>query len=743
MGSAAFLVAAARYLGDRLVDAWVREGDPRVADYAAASAEPGPDAGNDPVVLEARRQVIEHCLYGVDINPMAVEMAKLSLWLVSMDPQRPFTFLDDRLVTGDSLLGITSLKQIEFMHIDPTKGRELHERLLVDLVSGMRQLVAEVAEERRELADIDGSTVEGLVRKRAVLTHAELKVSRARLLADLCVGAALAHAGHGDRGLRDGSIGAADCARRLDSAETEARQQARRWLDTDLPDGGFPREPLHWPLIFAEVFENGGFDAVIGNPPFLGGKKIGGASGSLYRKYLIDGVAGGAKGGTGNVDLVAYFLLRTNQLLGPAGQTGIIATNTLAQGDTREVGLDRIVAAGATIRRAIKSKPWPSKSAALEYCVVWASRARLNPAVPRILDGSLTNGISTELSSASRTSGRPCQLGANKGLAYVGVKLIGAGFAVTPELARELLRKDQRNESVLFPYLNGKDVNSRPDCSASRWVINFHDWSREVASGFPEPFSIVEKCVKPQRDRLLSHKKRLREEWWTYEYRAELFYKSIQGLNRVIVLAQVSRTAMPALVVSKQVFDQKIIAFASDDHALFALLSSAPHYWWALARSSTMKGDLSYSPTDVLLTLPMPSMSPNMRELGERLDTFRRDIMLRRRSGLTETYNLVFNPSCTDTDIVELRAIHAAIDEATVRAYGWDDMLDELDHGFHPAGREARYTIGPAAQREILNRLLELNHQRYAEEVAAGLHGKGKKRGTAPARKTDDQGMLL
>ncbi len=88
MGSAAFLVAAARYLGARLVDAWVRDGDPRVADYAARSAERGPDAADDPVVVEARRQVIQRCLYGVDINPIAVEMAKLSLWLVSMDPQR-------------------------------------------------------------------------------------------------------------------------------------------------------------------------------------------------------------------------------------------------------------------------------------------------------------------------------------------------------------------------------------------------------------------------------------------------------------------------------------------------------------------------------------------------------------------------------------------------------------------------------------------------------------------------------
>src|SRR5207247_505646 len=99
MGSAAFLVAAARYLAGKLIEAWAQEGDeraqPSVTDAAAANV--AIDAETDPVVIEARRLVIEHCLYGADINPMAVEMAKLSLWLVSMDPSKPFTFVDDKL----------------------------------------------------------------------------------------------------------------------------------------------------------------------------------------------------------------------------------------------------------------------------------------------------------------------------------------------------------------------------------------------------------------------------------------------------------------------------------------------------------------------------------------------------------------------------------------------------------------------------------------------------------------------
>ena len=151
MGSAAFLVAAARYLGEALVTAWAREG--KITRTLRDDTLPR-DADEDPVVVEARRQVIEHCLYGVDINPMAVEMAKLSLWLVSMDPQRPFTFLDDRLVAGDSLLGVTSVEQIEYLCLDPKQAREWREGTL-PWSADVRSAVAEATAARRRLTEIE------------------------------------------------------------------------------------------------------------------------------------------------------------------------------------------------------------------------------------------------------------------------------------------------------------------------------------------------------------------------------------------------------------------------------------------------------------------------------------------------------------------------------------------------------------------------------------------------------------
>lgn len=132
-------------------------------------------------------------------------------------------------------------------------------------------------------------------------------------------------------------------------------------------------------------------------------------------------------------------------------------------------------------------------------------------------------------------------------------------------------------------------------------------------------------------------------------------------------------------------------------------------------------------------TFPLPELTDELRQLGDRLDTSRRDVMLARNSGLTKTYNMVFDPDCHEPDIGELRRIHREIDEATIRAYGWEDRIEAvggLDHGFHKVGRETRYTIGPAAQREILDSLLELNQERYAEEVAQGLHDKKQRKPT-------------
>ncbi|MGH8500853.1 MAG: Eco57I restriction-modification methylase domain-containing protein, partial [Methylococcales bacterium] len=237
---------------------------------------------------------------------------------------------------------------------------------------------------------------------------------------------------------------------------------------------------FHWPLEFPGVFkEQGGFDAIVCNPPFIGGQKITGILGVEYRNFLVDHLANGRKG---SADLSAYFFLQAQRLLRSGdnfdpGHFGMLATNTIAQGDTREVGLDQIVAGGGIIYRAVPSRPWPG-AASLEVAEVWLRnggkwRGQF------LLEGKPVPGITPFLTKPGRATGKPYRLAANADKSFQGSIVLGMGFVLTPEEAQALIVKDKHNRDVLFPYLNGEDLNSRPDQSPSRWVINFKDWPLE------------------------------------------------------------------------------------------------------------------------------------------------------------------------------------------------------------------------------------------------------------------------
>jgi hypothetical protein len=321
-------------------------------------------------------------------------------------------------------------------------------------------------------------------------------------------------------------------------------------------------------------------------------------------------------------------------------------------------------------------------------------------------------------------------------MSFQGAIVLGLGFTMEPARARELIAHDPRNQDVLFPYVNGQDLNSRPDCSASRWVINFHGWTLERAMTYPEAYAQVLREVKPERD--ANNRKGRRERWWQFAERAQQLYDAIAGIDRVIAIARISKTVMPVMISPKQVMNEKTVIFSTDDTGLLALLSSGLHYWWAISHSSTMKADLNYSATDVFETLPFPEITSEMRDLGDHLDTFRRNLMLARQAGLTATYNLVHDPNCTDPDIAELRTVHRAIDEAVLRAYGWTDLLASgLAHYFHDTRQGIRYTITPAVRQEILDRLLELNHTRHAAEINVGIGTKQSSRKRLPQDNPD------
>ncbi len=678
----------------------------------------------------ALRIVAQRCLYGVDKNPLAVEMAKLSLWLLTLAKNMPFEFLDHSIRCGDSLVGIHNLDQLQNFSLDG-KGDD-RRVVLAYLDDKIRDAIAL----RRKITEMQANTVEDVEAQDRMLREANEKIDRLKCAADMLISAEfVSGSGANKRDAKDDA--AIKVALHFNDSDLKTFQNVVLEALTGNRDSAFRStvheppftlSPFHWPLEFPEVIvKRGGFDAIVGNPPFMGGQKITGFLGTPYREYLVNQLSQGKRG---SADLCAYFFLRAAQLLRAGAGFGLIATNTIGQGDTREVGFDLLLAANFIVNRAHSSRPWPG-IASLEISIVWVRKGGWNGLY--VLDEKPSEGITAYLTPTSTVTGQPYRLKANEGKSFQGSIVLGMGFVLEPEEAQRLIEKDPRNKDVLFPYLNGEDLNSRPDQSPSRWVINFFDWSIEKAMEYPDCFRIVEEKVKPERTRKkddgqFALRKPLPQKWWIYAEKRPELYRTIAGMERVLVFAQTSKTKYPAILEPGPVFDQKTVVIASQEFRDFALLCSHIHFWWVLTYGSSLRTDAVYTPSDCFETFPFPNSITEHDSIGECYHEHRQQIMLARQEGLTKTYNRFHDLHESSTDIQKLRELHVEMDIAVAAAYGWSDL--DLDHGFHKTKQGLRYTISEPARLEVLARLLKLNHERYAEEVKQGLHEKKGKRGS-------------
>jgi hypothetical protein len=744
VGSGAILVAACRYLAECLVEAWRFEGDPRAAEIATAADDPTRLEG----VVTARRLVAERCCYGVDRNPMAVEMAKLSMWLTTVSKDRPFTFLDHALKAGDSLLGMWDVDQLRYLHYDPSVGRARNIPIAGwsaggDALRSVTDMVDEALALRGAMSAIESLGTVDIERKRLLHRQSEEILTVLSAIADVVAGAAISTAGEGnpayaltellgaDLECVGSLVDTAGSAHEADSLEN-ARRRARQRLDAGRPLGAPSRRPLHWPIAFPEVFsgDRAGFDLMVGNPPFIGGQKITGAAGDDYRNHLVTWVAGGMRG---SADLVAYFFLNATKV---AKSFGYLATNTIAQGGTCEVGLTQIIDRRWSFYRAVSSTTWPG-DATLEIAKVWGTSKRWSGSI--ILDGREVVGIDEMLYPQSRSGWRKQRLQNNADRSFQGSIVLGLGFTMSPEDAQALIATDPRNGDVLFPYLGGEDLNQSPTQTAPRWIINFFDWTEEKARSYPDCFAIVEERMKPERAKVKDAAARF---WWRFLRPRPELYRTIENMHRVLAIARVSKTLMPLFVSPSQVLNEKIVVFAYDDDFHLGLLSSGFHFRWSIRHGTTLRTDPQYTPSDVFETFSQPELSEEVAAAGQILDAHRSKLMVDSNMGLTDIYNQVHHPSILNEDIQRLRELHVALDNAVRDAYGWSDV--DLDHGFHEVhGQGIRFTFSPEVSDNILDLLLELNMERYEAEVAAGRPDKTRVKSVAAKDTSNKQQLLL
>jgi hypothetical protein len=755
MGSGAFLVEACRQLADALVAAWAAHGyKPYIP----------PDEDE---ILHARRLIAQRCLYGVDRNPMAVDLAKLALWLATLAKDHPFTFLDHNLRAGDSLVGLTR-KQIIGFDLEPSAQigfveAKVRDRMNAataarrtileagdDMLPGMKQQKLRIADEALDLIRLAGDAV--VAAFFAGNRPKERKAKRDELFNLL------------DRWIQRSD---ADARRQLGEAVYRLRERGPEHL---------PVTPFHWEIEFPEVFTSsaaghrvGGFDAIVGNPPFIGGKRISGSLGSRYGEWvkLVN------PGSSGNTDLVAHFYRRAFNNLRDGGAFGLIATNTIAQGDTRRGGLTWITKHGGVIVNARRRVSWPG-AAAVVVSVVTISKGPTNVCFQ--IDGRHVGFISAFL-FADGTNDDPIKLKSNERLSFIGCDIKGQGFLfddadgnATPlRVLRELTAIDPRNTSCVLPYLGGEELLDAPAQSPRRFVIHFHDWPLrrdqlgnawatadepirrmwlragvvpldypdEVAADYPLLLAIVESKVKPER--ATKSADLANWPWWRFwRVRGEL-QRACVGKNRVLVVAQTGNALAFAFITLPVVFSHTVVVFPLDSWSFFAAMQSQVHRLWALFFAATMKDDARYIPEDCFAAFPFPGnyqADARLKSVGEEYYHFRAALMLRNNEGLTRTYNRFHDPSETSPDIQRLRDLHATMDRAMLDAYGWTDLkstceflldYEEVDEGEEAeAGRTKkkkkpwRYRWPDEFRDEVLARLLALNAERAAAERRSG-----------------------
>lgn len=728
MGSGAFLVQACRWLSDRLVEAWsVTEASGKQIDSEGRIVDDPDSRGFDPLsrdsedrAIVARRIVVERCLYGVDKNPLAVELAKLSLWLITMSRGRPFSFLDHNLRSGDSLLGIHDIRQLIELSMAPTGSKQFRLfgrsiQTAIDTAIELRMRMRSIS--IRDIKDVDAMAALDAKSGQALLL--------AQAVADAFIGIILSEARLTERSYRLQALEAlADSAANGDSiAIDRLHQNAVIDLRVDAPDG-LARAPFHWPMNFPEVFISGrqGFDALIGNPPFMGGRLVGRRVGEAYQeylKYIRNHVPG-------SPDFCVFFFLRAKQITTKAACFGLIATKSIAETGSRIVGLDQLVASGCTIYRANANVLWPGRASVVVSIIwlasmPWKGMCTLNNKSCEKITSSLEHTIEIQ---------RPEKLKSLKGRFSQGQDVMGSGFELNEAERSSIIRSDPECERVIFPLYNGGDINNLPILLPYRWVINFRDWDEATSRQFVPAFERVERLVKPYREGL---KGQIHQDcyWKFWDLRPKLL-EEFQKNEFVLASGVVTKFLSFRRVSTKNVYNHKVKLYFLYDWSDFSVLQSSFHQSWAFwACGKLGSSTLSYSTSAALETWPMPlfsseALQTKVAQAGEKFHSTRDEILRGKSIGLTEFYNSFHDKTCAQEDFIQARRLLVLMDEAVCMAYGWNDL--DLGHDFYevsylPESDRIRFTISEPVRLEVLRRLVDLNRQRYQEEVDQGLHG--------------------
>ncbi|MFA5297584.1 MAG: DNA methyltransferase [Lutibacter sp.] len=712
-GSGHILLSAARRIGFEL------------AKHRSKEDQPAPTE-----MRKATRDVIRNCIYGVDLNSLAVELCKVALWLEAHDPGQPMNFLDHHIKCGNAIVGLAHFEELEngiaseaFKTL-PDDDKEIAtafrnrnnlERQTKNQLSTYE--VAKVDDDLKGLqndfanfAQLPENTPEQIAKKDKL--YQELikgkKWWRLKQLADLQVAQFFIPKTEANKEKLTTH------SQYINYLKTEAQILDRGAATAVSQNKHF----FHWFLEFPQVFQNGGFDCILGNPPYKGGSKLS----NIYGDYFTNYISNYYNGVAGMADLVSYFIRRYYSTIKDYGFLSIITTNKVSEGKTRESSLDFLIKSGCSINSAIKSKEWPG-TANVHVSIFSVFKGEWESQY--YLDGKSVKFISS-LFSPEIEIGNPYKLIINNGLSYTGTKVYGEGFIIQDDERNVFIKNDPNNRLIIKQFISGDDINSHHPDNWKRWAIDLNKYSLTKAKTFTEPFNHLLKTVFPARQKVKSDKN-AKEYWWKYQRERKELYDKLKDISETLVMAQTSKHIMLKPISTEKLFSVKCIIFSNYDMELYTNIQSSLHSLWAWKYGTTMGAStLQYSTTACFDTFPMAKVK-SLKSAKSFLQYVvqRQEV---KKCGLTEIFNELNNKeTLSDFEVDELRSLYVELDETLIFSYGWQDI--HLRHNFYeveylPENDRVRYTIHPDARKEVLKRLLLLNHERYEEEIQQGLHKK-------------------
>lgn len=411
-------------------------------------------------------------------------------------------------------------------------------------------------------------------------------------------------------------------------------------------------------------------DAVIGNPPFLGGKHM---RLNLSDEY-VDRVFNQFPDVKDSVDFCSYWFRLAHNHLNENGRAGLVGTNSISQGKSRTAALKYITENGGFIHEAISTQPWSGEAKVHVSLVNWAKN---EPRI-RFLDNLLVPIINSSLKPQIDVS-NASRLQANLNRCFQGVIPLGEGFIVTEQQVKDWSKADSKNQAVLKLFSMGANLAQNPNGKPERWVIDFNNMSLEDAIEYGLPFKHIKDYVKPERDKNRRDVRRLN--WWRFGENAPKMRHSISQLSCYFAVPRVSKWAVFISVSPKWLAGDKSVVIASEDHYILGILSSIVHRTWMDTQKSTLKADIAYTPTTCFETFPFPQtltkkLVEQIRSTAEELHQYRTEIMEKKQWGITQLYNQFFHEPAS-----QLYKLHAKLDDLVMKAYGFksgDDILEKL-----------------------------------------------------------------